>query len=330
MLVGSFISGSIRTLLIASAAGVAVFGALVIFQPFGKAPAAPAAVTVTGSPAASALQGRIEALRISLRETENDLANVKSDLPAAALSPNPNARAQYEAQIAAAMERRDLALRHAAAIRQSLDAGVTPSSLAAIRDSVVIGQLLTQQSALDTQIAIDGARFRSNHPTMLALTAQRNSLVTLIRREAASIASALESEAKIDDAQIKLLEGQLPAEAAQPSAPDTSMLEAKAAAQRTELDSLVDAYFNIPPVTATVPQTSVPADPFGVANLAVVGVAFAAAMLFQTLLAIRRPRRPVLPEATASDEDDIEAWEADQDLESVVAVDEATPLRKAS
>lgn len=327
MSVGNFIGGSIRALLIASAAGAAVFGALVLFQPFGKAPATPAAVTISGSPAASALQGRIEALRISLRETEDALALVKSGASTQALSPNANVRAQYEVQIAAAMERRDLALRHAAAIRQSLDAGVTPSSLAAIRDSVVIGQLLTQQSALDAQIAIDGARFRANHPTMLALNAQRNSLVTQIRREAANIASALESEAKIDDAQIKLLEAQLPAEVAQRPAADTSTLAAKAAAQRAELDSLVDAYFSIPPA-ATATQPAASAEPLSFANPLVIGVAFAAAMLFQVLLSIRK-RRPNPAATTPSGSDDTEAWDADHDPE-VVTVDEPIPLRKAS
>jgi hypothetical protein len=52
-------------------------------------------------------------------------------------------------------------------------------------------------------------------------------------------------------------------------------------------------------------------------------------MLFQILLAIRRPRRPAIPEAAAADEDDIEAWDADQDPE-VVIDDEPIPLRKAS
>jgi hypothetical protein len=323
MSVRSVIGGMVRGLVIAAATAGAAFGALVVFEPFGRAPP-PVPAEVATAPASLALQQRIEELRLSLRDTEMAL-----DAATSAPTGDSATRAQYEAQIAAAIERRDLARRHAEAIRESLDAGVTPSSLAAIRDSVVIGQLLAQQSALDAQIAIDGARFRSNHPTMLALNAQRNSLVTQIRREAANIASALESEAKIDDAQIKLLEAQLPTEVAQPSAPDTSLLEAKAATQRAELDSLVDAYFNIPPAAATVPVPSASAEPFSIASLAVVGVAFAAAMLFQILLAIRRPRRPAIPEAAAADEDDIEAWDADQDPE-VVIDDEPIPLRKAS
>jgi hypothetical protein len=277
--------------------------------------------TVSGTAAANALQGRIEALRISLRETETALDNVKSDVPA---TPAADAtRTQYEAQIAAAMERRDLALRHADAIRKGLEAGVTVSSLAEIRDSVVIGQLLSQQTALDTQIAIDGARFKANHPTMRALNAQRASLVTQIAQEAASIASALEAEAKMDDAQIELLEGQLPPMSAEVAPVDSSALVAQAAAQRAELDGLVDAYFNIPPATATTTSTNAPAaDVLSVANLAVVGVAGLAAILFQILLLGRRRR--TIPVAI-----DEAAWEADHDPE-IIVVEEPEPLRKAS
>lgn len=324
MSVSSFIGGSIRALFIAAATGAAVFGALVVFQPFGKVPASAPAVVVSGTAAATALQARIEALRVSLRETEAALDNVRSAALAADLSPVANTRAQYEAQIAAAMERRDLALRHAAAIRESLDAGVTPSSLAEIRDSVVIGQLLTQQSALDAQLAVEGTRFKSNHPTMLALNAQRNALVSQIRREAANIATALESEAKIDDTQIKLIEEQLPADTAQSMAPDPSALEAQAIAQRAELDGLVDAYFNIPPATMPAPQTVEQPDVLSPLNLLVVGVAAAAAILFQILLSIRRRR---VEDAT---HDDLAAWEADHDPEIVVVEEAPAPLRKAS
>ncbi|MEO7224144.1 MAG: hypothetical protein ABIY37_16885 [Devosia sp.] len=318
------IGGAIRALLIAAATAAAAFGLLVVFQPFGETAPRPAAVTVTGTPAASALQGRIEALRVSLRDTEAALDEAKI-VPAAGISPNAANRAQYEAQIAAAMERRDLALRHAEAIRTSLDAGVTPSSLAEIRDSVVIGQLLTQQVMLDGRIAVEGARLRANHPTMRALNAQRTALVTQIRQEAASIAAALEAEANIDDAQIKLLEVELPglAEAA-PIMADTSGLETRAAAQRAELDSLVDAYFNIPPATVTsTPQTGEAANPLSLTNLAVVAVAAFAALLFQVLLAARR-KRPLEP-STA----DVIAWEEDRDPDIVIA-EEPEPLRKAS
>jgi len=200
MSIGSVIGSTLRALVIAAATGAAAFGLLVVFQPFGKT-APTAAVTVTGSPEATALQGRIEALRVALRDSETALDAAKAT--SATASPDAASRAQYDAQIAAATERRDLALRHAEAIRTSLDAGVTPSSLAEIRDSVVIGQLLSQQVALDARIATDGARFRANHPTMRALTAQRNALTIQIGQEAANIAAALESEAKIDDAQIK-------------------------------------------------------------------------------------------------------------------------------
>jgi uncharacterized protein involved in exopolysaccharide biosynthesis len=322
MSVGSIIGGTVRALFVAAATSAAAFGLLVVFQPFDKAATAPAVTTVSGSPAATTMQVRIEALRISLRETEAALDNVKTSV-AAGPSPDAALRAQYEAKIAAAIERRDLALRHAEAIRVNLDAGVTPSSLAEIRDSVVIGQLMAQQVALDSQIAVEGARLRANHPTMRALSAQRAALVNQIRQEAANIAAALEAEAKIDDAQITLLEGELPglAEAA-PAVADSSALESKATAQRVELDSLVDAYFNIPPATATRTSTAQLADPLSVTNLAVIAVAAFAALLFQVLLALRR-RRPTEVET------DVTAWAEDRDPE-IILVDEPEPLRKAS
>jgi hypothetical protein len=320
MSVTSLIGGTLRALVIAAVTGAAAFGLLVVFQPFGKT--TPAAVTVSGSPASAALEGRIEALRVALRDTETALDQARS--VSAPVSPDAASRAQYEAQIAAATERRDLAQRHAEAIRASLDAGVTPSSLAEIRDSVVVGQLLTQQAALDAKIAIEGARFRANHPTMRALNAQRNALVIQIRQEAASIATALEAEATIDDAQIKLLEAELLTLAQAPPVGDTSTLETKVAAQRAELDSLVDAYFNIPAPAATSAAKEPASDPLSVLNLAVVAVAALGALLFQVVIAAGRRRRK--SRATA---EDVAAWHADDDPEIVIE-DQVEPLRKAS
>jgi hypothetical protein len=321
MSVTSLIGGTLRALVIAAATGAAAFGLLVVFQPFGKAP--PAAVTVSGSPAATALEGRIEALRVALRDTETALDQARS-VSATTVLPDAASRAQYEAQIAAATERRDLARRHAEAIRASLDAGVTPSSLAEIRDSVVVGQLLTQQVALDAKIATEGARFRANHPTMRALNAQRNALVIQIRQEAASIATALEAEATIDDAQIRMLEAELPKLAQAPPVGDTSTLETKVAAQRAELDSLVDAYFNIPAPAATSVAKEPASDPLSVPNLAVVAVAALGTLLFQMVIAAGRRRRK--SRATA---EDVAAWHADDDPEIVIE-DQVEPLRKAS
>jgi len=309
MSVRSFIGGTIRGLVIATVAAGAAFGALVVFEPFK--PASPAPAATSAPPASIALQQRIEALRVSLRDAEQAL-DAAQIAPSPALGPDAASRAQYEAQIAAAIERRDLARRHADAIRKSLEAGVTPSSLAAIRDSVVIGQLLGQQAALDTQIAIEGARLRPNHPTMRGLTAQRTALATQIRAEAASIAAALESEARIDEAQIELLEAQLSALAvtAPEASPDRASLAAQAAAQRAELDSLVDAYFNIPPATAVAPNPA--RNLLSLPNILVVAVAALAALLFQLLLAVRRGR--------AARAADVAAWRADYDPETGPAV----------
>ena len=69
MSIGSVIGGTLRTLVIAAATGAAAFGLLVVFQPFGKTTPA-VAVTVSGSPEATALQVRIETLRVALRDSE--------------------------------------------------------------------------------------------------------------------------------------------------------------------------------------------------------------------------------------------------------------------
>ena len=313
MSVRSVIGGVVRGLVIAAATAGAAFGALVVFEPFGKTLQTVPAQTAA-APQSLALQARIEALRLSLRDTEQ-----ARDAAAATPTGDTATRAQYEAQLAAAIERRDLALRHADAIRKSLDTGVTPSSLAAIRDSVVIGQMLTQQVALDAEIAVEGARLRANHPTMRALNAQRAALATQIRQEAASIAAALESEAKIDDAQIALLQSELAALPAT-AAPDTTALDARATAQRAELDGLVDAYFNIPAGTAAAAPTAPPRDLLPPANIAVVTIAGLAALVFQILLALRRRQDRIKGEITQ--------WRADRDPEAAPATSE--PQRKAA
>jgi hypothetical protein len=301
MSVRSVSGGVVRGLIIAAAAAGAAFGALVVFEPFGRTPQ-PAPAGVAAAPGSLVLQQRIEALRLSLRDTE-------MALDAATSTPTGDSatRAQYEAQIAAATERRNLALRHAEAIRESLDAGVTPSSLAAIRDSVVIGQMLAQQVALDAQIAVESARLRANHPTMRALNAQRGALATQIKQEATSIATALESEARIDDAQIALLQSQLDALPATAAA-DAVGLEARAAAQRAELDGLVDVYFDIP-ARAEAEPIAPSRDLATPANLAVVAIAALAAIIFQILLAVRRRRSSAMR--------DLAQWKTDSDPETV-------------
>ena len=329
----SLIVGALRGLVIAAATAGAAFGLLVVFHPFSATP--PMQVSVAADTSnADAVQARIEALRGSLRDTETAVATLKTQSLTVSPAPAGNGlTAQYEAQIAAATERRDLALRHATAIRDGLRAGLPVSSLAEIRDSVMVGQLLSQQSALDVEIAEQGARLKPTHPVMRALLAQRGALLTQIDAAAASIATALESEAKLDDAQIELLQSQLPASGpAQPDttagASDTAALETQAAAQRAELDALVDAYFNIKPATATASTAAPASNPLNLLNLIVVGVAGFAALLFQAMLAGRRRR------ARRIEAEELAAWRADHDVETVaepVIVKPAAPsLRRAS
>lgn len=314
------IGGTIRGLLVALAAATAAFGVLVILDPF--APPRAAAVTQADIPAATAAQEHIAGLRLALRDTEAQLAAAQAAPTDAA---EAGSRAQYEAQIAAAIERRDLARRHAAAIRDSLEAGGTPSALAAIRDSVVIGQLLGQQAALDARLAIEGARLKAGHPTMRALTAQRDALAAQIRQEAGNIAAALEAEARIDDAQVELLRTRLPPPGT--ATPDTGALAARAAEQRAELDGLVDAYFNIP---ALAPPAAGPArNPLGTGNLVISAIAGGAALLFQLLVAARRRRlraAALAQDLTQRLAADLASWNADSDPETI----ETAPRRKAA
>lgn len=216
MSVTGFIGGFLRGTLIAAATGAAAFGLLVVFQPFGSAVTVdPAAITADGP--GTALKSRIEAQRLALRDTETALSAADATVPSASAA----TRAQYETQIAAATERRDLSLRHAEAIRRALQDGTALSSLAGIRDSVMVGQLLSQQAALDGKIALESARLKANHPTMRALNAQRVALTSQIEQQAASIATALETEAGLDDAQIALLEAQRPSAETSPAPADT-------------------------------------------------------------------------------------------------------------
>jgi uncharacterized protein involved in exopolysaccharide biosynthesis len=293
------VSRSIHTLLLAAATAAAAFGMLVAFRPLdGTPPPRPS----TGNPA---LHAKIDSARAALRETETALNSAAVGATSIAA---PADSTQLEAQIAAATERRDLALRHAQAIRDGLEAGGILASLAEVRDSVVVGQLLSQQAALDAELAEQGARLKPSHPTMRALLAQKRSLVAQISAQAAAIADALDSEAKMDDEQINNLQSQL---AAIPPAPakalpqSTQALTAKAASQRAELESLMDSYLQ-PPGAATVSPAP---NLLGPLNLLVVAVAFAAAILFRIALVLRRARR----DRSA----DIARWQADHDPETI-------------
>ena len=319
--VPNVIAGLFRGLLLAAATAGAVFGLLVVFHPFDAAGTNDGPF---GSPAATALQQQIEAARIVLAATEAALDNVKAETPGATPSAE-SGNAQYGAQIAAATERRDLALQHAAAIREALKSGLPVASLADIRDSVVIGQLMSQQAALDAQIAEQGARFKANHPVMRALNAQHTALAAQIGDKATSIALALEAEAKLDDAQIKLLQTRLDGLAVvggATSTADPAAMQARAVAERTELDRLMDAYFRLQPVEAAQQPATASLNPL---NFVVIAVAAIAAILFQIVLAAGR-RTPPAPAR------DLSAWAEDREArtEPVATPQPAPALRHAS
>jgi hypothetical protein len=317
MSIGGAISGTVRALLIAAATGAAVLGLLVVLHPFE---AVRPAVAVTADPAADALRAKIADARDALAHTEAALRNVNG--PSSAIGPDvSNDSAQLEVQSAATTERRDLALRHAQAIRAALKSAADLGALAEIRDSVVIGQLLTQRAALDAQVAEQGARLKPIHPTMRALNAQKAALAAQVRAEAASIATALEAEAKLDDAQLKQLQSRLGGPTTTAAAPDAGTLAARASAQRTELDGLVDSYFDLAP--KAVGASGSPANILSPLNLFVAAIAAIAAAMFQLGLALRRRR--LRRQATA----DLARWHRDHDPE--LPAEPAMPeLRRAS
>jgi len=325
MSIRSVISGSVRGVLIAAATGATAFGLLVVFHPFAATGAAQSQ-SISASASSDALKQRIDMARDALRQTETALDEATGRSLAVT---SPSRVSDMTAQLAAAIDRRDLALRHAKAIRDALAAGADLSALAEIRDSVVVGQLLGRQIALDAQIAEQGARLKPNHPTMRALNAQRAALLAQIKSEATGIASALEVEANLDDVQIKLLQSRPSAGpvTASDAPADTTALETEAAAQRTELDNLMDAYFGLKPgAAAPATAATTTANLLSPLNLFVTAVAVIAALMFQIGLAQRaRRRREAL---------DLALFESDVDTEIVadpVPVSEPDAvLRRAS
>ena len=321
--------GSLRGVLIALATGGAALGLLAVFHPFAPLPLSASLAIPSGSNAAEVLQQKIDTARDTLRRTEAALDAAKpTSLSVSSTAPTG---AELDAQIAAATERRDLALRHAQAIRDAIKSGADLGSLAEIRDSVVVGQLLGQEAALDAQIAEQGARFKPTHPVMRALLAQKTALLDQIKAEAAGIATALESEARLDDAQVKLLQsngGGISSPASSIPA-DTTTLVTQREVEQTQLDQLLDAYFSLKPGSNSdviaASDSSTLSSPL---NLFVIAVAFVAALVMQIGLGLRRRRlhREAL---------DMALWTADSDPERapepvVVVHPRQSVLRKAS
>ncbi len=323
MSVASAISGTVRALVVAALTAGGAFGLLAVFHPF----ASPVMETgAAGAGDTNALHESIERALAALAETEAAIGGANAtSITVTPASPDATLLAQYETQIAAATERRDLSRRHAAAIREGLKSGMPLAALAEIRDSAVIGQLLAQQTALDAQIAEQGARFKPAHPVMRALFAQRDALATQIRGQAAGVAAALEAEGELDDKQIKLLQAQLSASTG--ASTDTASsrnaaLKAQAVAQRAEFDALMDAYFGHS--SAATAEVAAPGPLGSPLNLLVVAVAASSALIFQVTFAARHGR--LRTEAA-----DLASWQADHDGPEPALEDGAeVRLRRAS
>jgi len=312
----SSVSAATRAVLIAAATGAAAFGLLVVLHPFVGPTLAPPAI---GTPASDAIEQQIETTRDALRRTEAAVAALSTSQS----STLPNPSAQLDAQIAATTERRNLAQRHAEAIRVALKAHTDLNTLAEIRDSTVIGQFLARLSTLEATIAEQRTHFKPNHPIMRALTAQRAALLVQINNEAANIATSLETEAKLDDAQVKQLQTQ---RSAIPVTTDTGLadltsLQAQAAAQRAALDALMDSYFGLPHTTPA-PRIDPILSALSPLNLFVAAIAALAALAAQIGFALRRRRLRL--------ENDLTRWRHDRDLENAPEPVVATVLRHAS
>jgi len=319
MSASAIVTSVFRSLAISAATGALVLGVLVVFHPFDTTVAA-----VTASPALTALETQIAQARDALRQTETALANVNGASQPAVTSGS----GALDAQLAAAIDRADLSRRHAQAIRDALAAGREVASLAEIRDSVVVGQLLAQRSALEAEIAEQGARLGPSHPTMRALEAQRRALLAQISAQAAAIATALEAEATIEDGEIARLRSALGTPDASTNTGDTTVdLRRKADLQQAELDRLMDAYFQEKSAPGSVLRDPL-AGLSNPVNLLCAGLAALAALVIQ--LAIGLERRQARRRANA----DLDAWVADQDtiaaLTTPVAPLPKTELRRAS
>ncbi len=198
-----------------------------------------------------ALQQRIEALRLSLRETERAIeAAVRF----------PGVRRRRDPRTVRSTNCR----RHRASRPRTSPCRGHPQESRRRRYALVARRHPRQRRHRPDAVSAGRARCtdrhrqrppRPNHPTMRALNAQRDALTTdpagsrqhRVRPRSRSRASTT--------AQIALLQSQLPA-LATVATTDIASLDAQAAAQRIELDGLVDAYFNIPASAAAAPAAA--------------------------------------------------------------------------
>ncbi len=201
--------------------------------------------------ASSWLADEIAKLRVSVTEAETAVANFRVDNDLFTGSNNTSLLDQnlstIATQINAAQERKNTALSRAALIRGMIERGQPIDGVADVRDSVIIQQLNQQKAQLQGERAQRSATLLSNHPTILAMTAQIAELNNQIAIEGRRVADALEAEAQIEadletSLQADLTRAKSSASTATTDTVTLDSLEREAKAQRDLLEGYLQRY----------------------------------------------------------------------------------------
>lgn len=201
--------------------------------------------------ASSWLADEIAKLRVSVTAAETAVANFKVDNDLFIGSNNTSLADQQlstiATQISAAQERKNTALSRAALIRGMIEQGQPIDGVADVRESVVIQQLSQEKARLQGEKAQRSATLLSNHPTILALTAQIAELNNQITLEGRRVANALEAEAQIEaDLEVSLRADLTNAKSSASTATQDTVtldgLEREAKAQRDLLEGYLQRY----------------------------------------------------------------------------------------
>lgn len=193
----------------------------------------------------------IAKLRVSVTAAETAVANFKVDNDLFVGSNNTSLADQQlstiATQINAAQERKNTALSRAALIRGMIERGQAIDGVADVRESVVIQQLSEEKARLQGEKAQRSVTLLSNHPTILALTAQIAELNNQITLEGRRVADALDAEAQIEaDLEASLRADLTRAKSSASTATQDTVtldgLQREAKAQRDLLESYLQRY----------------------------------------------------------------------------------------
>lgn len=193
----------------------------------------------------------IARLRVAVTAAETAVADFKVDNDLFVGSNNTSLADQQlstiATQINAAQERKNTALSRAALIRGMIERGQPIDGVADVRESVVIQQLSEEKARLQGEKAQRSVTLLSNHPTILALTAQIAELNNQITLEGRRVADALDAEAQIEadlEASLRadLSRAKSSASTATQDTVTLDSLQREAKAQRDLLESYLQRY----------------------------------------------------------------------------------------